>query len=193
MAALITQWAKFSCLNLSPSEQKSLTWIRHPVSNILLLESVIQWADSKYTGRFDAQFEKGSNNSHRGKHKLSVHIQVNFDPMQEIEPWLGLILFHKTMVEVSLVPRLPSSIFCSSVCVQSGAYEWQSVAIHKLLVQYIHRSGRAVKNGECLGSFITWMMSGGSKVDIRGEGLNHKHNALDYLFECSTAVLSFRH
>ena len=53
---------------------------------------------------------------------------------------------------------------------------------------------RHSKNGKGLVSFITWMTSGGRKVDARlkGKGTNHKNNALDYPFKCSTAVLDLR-
>ena len=50
----------------------------------------------------------------------------------------------------SLVPR-PPLFFCSSVC-----------------IQYNTRKQKSAKNGEGLGTPITWMMSGGHEVDMGG-------------------------
>ena len=60
-------------------------------------------------------------------------------------------LLMSMIVCYSLVPRPPP--FLPSVCV--------------FTMFTIHGSGKAVKNGESLSSFIAWMTSG--KVDVRGD------------------------
>ena len=66
-------------------------------------------------------------------------------------------------LHVASFPGLPR--FCSLVCVQYNTW-----------------SGRMVKNGEGLGTLITWMMSVGRKLDVGGRGpcLN---NILDFIIK----------
>ena len=51
--------------------------------------------------------------------------------------------------------------------------------------QYNTWKRKSVKNGEGLGTPITWMMSGGREVDVGGGRGPRSNNVLDFIIECS--------
>ena len=80
------------------------------------------------------------------------------------------------------VPMIPSDLSWREVCPSSG----NSMCIHQLHVAsfpglprflffgYSTRKRKSPKNGEGLGTPITWMTSGGCEVDVGGEGSTFK-------------------
>ena len=87
-------------------------------------------------------------------------------------------------------PPLSSPPQLSIISIQSSkvlASFRASPVLPSVCVHNNNTSGRvAAKNGECLGSFITWMTWTGREVHV---GANCKNNTLGHLFKCSTAVL----
>ena len=86
---------------------------------------------------------------------------------QQLENWVLVTLLvlrklshnHTVCRSLSLVPR-PSPFFCSLVCIQYNTRKWKTA-----------------KNGKGLVSSITWVTSGGRKVDakIRGPTAKTRH------------------
>ena len=87
-----------------------------------------------------------------------------------------------------------------NMCVICCLVPWPPLLLPSFVFTIICGRGRPVKNGEGLGVFIMWMMSGGQEVDkrwrwggCRGEGPNHQNNALDNPFKHSSIDLSSKH
>ena len=63
---------------------------------------------------------------------------------------------------------LSSSSYCASIYFLALSQASLVFAFCLCSLTIIHCTGRPQKNGEGLGAFIMWMMSGGREVDIRG-------------------------
>jgi len=145
------------------------------LQNILTITTVIVICSNSTNDRVfpihQGNLERSNLTGGAWTNENTSHWNLFSNTCQESDMWVvyvqDLTVQRKAVPTASTIKHQPRSqaspVFCSSVC-----------------IQYNTRKRKSVKNGVGLGTPITWMTSGGRKVDVRGERVRTKIHEIMY-------------